>query len=207
MDWTLCLVHPPLLFLLLFILEHIFYGRGQSASQKGPTPGSVPQSLGEGWHMFLGEPLSYFRSSSLPPSTYWEWHQIASCNLASYQCYQAGTPIVFKPVSARVTETCKHTVSTLWIFFLLISNVHILIPVKLAELLNTLVGTASGWKGRMFVNGWDKTARRVFHRRGNSKLIPGSAAWQCLWFPSLLLTKSNRLLNVTIYALSELCYL
>lgn len=37
---------------------------------------------------------------------------------ATYQCYQAGTLIVFKPVSARATETCKHTVSTLWIIFL-----------------------------------------------------------------------------------------
>lgn len=47
-----------------------------------------------------------------------------------------------------------------------ISNVHILIPVKLAELLNTLVGTVSGWKGRMFVNGYEEAAGR-FHRRGN----------------------------------------
>lgn len=142
------------------------------------------------------------------PRTYWEWHQIASFNLASYRCYQAGMLTVFKPVSARVTEHVSILSAHYGLFFFfLIANVHILIPAKWAELLNTLAGTASGWKGRMFVNGWDKTAGRGFHRRGNSELIPGSGAWQCLWMPSYLTMKSNWLLDVTIYAVSELYYL
>lgn len=136
MDWTLCFVHPPLLLILLLILEHIFLQWRLKHLPKEPTPRLSATVIGRRWPQVPQWASATLLVQLFLLSTYWEWHQIASCSPASYWCYQT-----FRLVSNRVIEIRKHTISTLWIFFLT-SNVHILFPAKFAELLKTLVGTA-----------------------------------------------------------------
>lgn len=101
-DWTLWCI--PLFFSFYFSSLSTFFMDGDKFLRKAvPTPRLSSAVIRRLPH------VPQWASSTLQvqlflPSTYWEWQRIASFNLASYRCYQAGTLTVFKPVSARVTE-------------------------------------------------------------------------------------------------------